>query len=283
MILAFSLSDWLHWWQLPIFGAFFLIWLIVGPYLVRGALAKFPDIPKSKRRMGRCVSINVLSSGAGLAAMCVIGAFLAFVAVKSEVIPLAYAAAVLAPAAMLAMAWVVILVMLELPGRVLLRFTLRTSGIIALAALVLGLAAFAPAWVIRQAEGLSGTCVENLQQVSGGLEKYARIHPGQQPANLQVLADEKWVEKKYLKCTGSSREDGFIYLPSSTGLAIRNRPGAEDANKKLIISDRPGSHGKLHVVMYATLRVEPIDEEHFQEVLNLPENKEFKPLYESGK
>ena len=272
-----SVNDYLHLWQLPIFLGFALLWLVGGTYLTSWALRRFSELPRSKRQMGRCTSINVVATGSGLAAVLVVSLFLYAMLLKYGYLPLIVSLVVLAPLVMLAMGWAVGLVMIPLPPGQVFRVSLRTSGVICLGMAIFGAAAAVPAWYQRQGELREQGCYGNVILIAEALRNYNDKNPGQQAPSLQTLVQSSAIPEKVLHCPGRSDKDvGYVYLNSFT------RVNPEINTEKLVVADRAGNHSGRQQVVWANYRFGQVDRKYFQQLLTRPENKEFAKLWEAA-
>jgi hypothetical protein len=265
MMLA-SLNDYLFTWELGVLGFFVLAWLIGGTYLTRWALQRATELPKRRRTMGYSFLLNFFATGSGLVAAAMVFGSLAFAGKRYEEARtlLALMGALLAIPAMLAVAWAVSLVMLDLSPRKLLRLTLTTSGVVLAMLVVLIGGSAIPARGQRMSQARIQKCVRNLHGLSGYLADQQTL--GWQAKNLQELVDAGRCEKKELRCPAvRDREIGYLYAPCP--------PNPDPLSKKILLCDRRGNHGDKRVVLFDS-RVAPraLSESEVQELLALPEN-----------
>ena len=282
-----AISDYVFGWQLPFIGLYLLIWLAGWPYLTRHFLKRAGDLPRSKTTLGRSAIINLFSNVPAFAAVVVIFTLCKLLAVNLGFWVFA-PGVVVASAAMLGMALVVNLTMLQLPARRVAAFTLRTTGLLLLAAILLFGGMAYPSHVSRFAKLDRDLCSNNLHYIRAGLNNYARRSPGRPPATLEALQTADMVKPEHLRCPG--RRDGtvgFLYVPtppvdprarSSSGGTTAPRPLS-----KITVCDRRGNHGSQRHVLYANGRIELVNEKRFDELLKLPENAGMAQLVLSDK
>lgn len=270
MMLA-SLNDYLFTWELGVLGFFFLAWLIGGTYLTHWVLQRTSELPKRRRTMGWSFLLNFFTTGSGLVAAAMVFGSLAFAGKRYEDARalLAMVGVLLAIPAMLAVAWAVSLVMLDLPPRKLLRLTLATSGvvIVLLAALVGGAAI--PARNQRMSQARIHSCVRNVYDLAGAISEGQNL--GREAKNLQELVDAGRCAKKALRCPAvREREVGYLYVPCP--------PNADQQSKKILLCDRRGNHGDRRVVLFDSRVLMVLSESDVQELLALPENASLAEL-----
>ena len=271
-----AISDYLFLWQLPLIGLYLLIWLAAWPYVTRRFLKKAGDLPRSKTTLGRCAIINLFSN---------VPAFVAVIAILVLCRQLSLdhgfwifvPGAVVASAAMLGMALVVNLTMLELPARRVAAFTLRSTGLLLLVGILLFGGMIYPTRVARFAKLDREKCNQNLQYVRAGLDEYARRFPGRLSPTLEALQTADLVKPEHLRCPGRhGGEVGYLYVPTP-------RVDPRTKSSKINVCDRRGNHSGQRHVLSANGRIELVDEKRFDELLKLPENAGMAQLVLSDK
>ncbi len=286
-MLALSISDYVHSWQLAPIGLFLAIWLVGGSYLVRGILAKVPELPRSQRSMNWAFQLAFLANGAGLVAMMILAAFAYAIALRTELLPsitalhaggLAFVAAalILIVLGFFTMAWVVWQTMLTLPGLSLRAMTLRSTGPVLLAGLVLGAVALIPAAIIRQGQGKVGACQAHLLTIKDALVSFSLQNPGRMPASLQDLVS-KDLPKDILECPARPGQVGYVYVPAQGGYPKDEKPA------RIILADKPGNHRNETLFLLSDGLLDHMGDERFANKLNEPQNKDFKAAYEKAK
>ncbi len=266
-----ALSDYVFVWQLPLMLAFLAAWLIAGPFLARRALERHTELPRSKRRMGRCAQFSFLATGTGLLALLVVAGFFFAVGGKlQEKILFTALGAALAVPAMLAMSWAVGLSMLALPAKRVLRIVVTTTGPMAILLVVLGAGAAVPAWYARQDNLRRDQCRYKLVELDHALRMYAAR--GEEAPSLSSLVESKLLQPQGLVCPGRpDAEVGYLYLPS------RSAPRRERQDI-IRACDRRGNHGSKRVVLFTDGRVEFLSQGEFQDLLKRAENQELAKL-----
>lgn len=263
-------TNYLFVWQLPMFGAFAAVWLIGGPYLTRRALGRYADLPRSKRRMGRCAQLNFLATGTGLAALVIVAGFFVILGSKLGSRLLSIAGALPGLLAMMAMSWAVALSMLALRAKTVLRITAATTGPMVALLVAVGAGAFVPAWFARQAEVQRLTCRRNLHEIRVGLQLYATR--GEQAPSLKALAESKLIQAEYLTCPAEPELDiGYLYLPAEAAQRGQH-------SRTVRVCDRHASHGSKRLVLFTDGRIELVGGREFEQLLRLPENEALAKL-----
>jgi len=263
-----SIKAYLFLWQLPVFAAFAAAWLIGGTYLTRRALGACTDLPRSKLGTARCLRLNFLATGAGLVALLIIATFFATLAKRTRTLPLLAGVAVIGLPAMLAMTWIVLLNLLDLPRKTVLRITATTAGPVLAVLVVLAGATAVPTWFLGQARRMAQGCTGNLRWVEAGLGEHAR-REGHEAPNLEALIDRDYIEEKYLRCPANPTEEiAYVYAP---------RPAGSEAQggSRILLCDRDGNHGGRRIALFANGNIEEINEDRFAELLKLPENQQL--------
>ena len=271
-----AIRDYLFLWQLPLIGLYLLIWLAGWPYVTRHFLKQAGDLPRAKTTLGRCAIINLFSNVPAFVAVIVIFALCMLLA--RDLGFWVYApGTVVASAAMLGMALVVNLTMLQLPARRVAGFTLRTTGLLLLAGVLLFGGIAYPTRIARFAKLDQDFCRRNLQYTSDGLQNYARRSPGRSPLTLEELQTADLVKREDLKCPGrQGGEVGYLYVPAP-------RVDPRTKSSKINVCDRRGNHRGERLVLYANGRIELVDEKRFDDLLKLPENAGMAQLVLSDK
>lgn len=267
MLAAFS--NYLFAWQLPMFAVFGATWLIGGPYLTRRALARYADLPRSKRHLGRCAQLNLFATGAGLVALLIVAAFIVVMARSPLGVRLAVAVGVaVGLPSMLGMSWVISLSILALPSKTVLRIAASTTGPIMVLLLLVAAGAGVPAWFVRQNQILEEKCRYGLHQLRYALDMHSRR--GEEALSLQALVEAGLLKSEFLVCPGKPDvETGYVYLPATPAT-----PGK--GSEKIRLCDRRGNHGSKRHVLFIDGRLELLGRREFDELLAKPENEDFR-------
>ncbi len=274
MMLA-GMRDWLFWWQWAPVLAMLAFWMGAGPYLFRRALTA-ADLPKSKRRMGRCLQLNFLVNVAGLAAMGMVA--LCAMAMLGKKIPPRWLwillAAVFCPIIMFLMSWAVAAVMLALPGKSVLKVIIKTVGPMLLVGVICAAAALVPARSRRIKGALRGRCMARLVAIQAACQQYGIKHPLTEPESLDALVEQGFLDKKNLYCPArDDTEPGYLYAPSP--MDPRGK-----TNGRIRACDRRGNHDAGRLVLFSDGVLKRFTtEEKFQKLLELEITA---PLAEAG-
>ena len=185
-----NVQHYLYWWQLPLLGIFIVGWLLGGGYLLLRSMAKQPLNPPAK--LPRCIGAAVLAGLAGLFAGSVLYTLLATIGRGLE-LNLGPLGAIVAVAAMIAVGYLVIYAMFNLPfGNVLRAAGPAIFGTILLA-VVIGAAAAIPARYATQAKRRRERAIHHLQRIHRAILMY-EIKTGRTPKTLSALADEHYID-----------------------------------------------------------------------------------------
>ena len=200
MVLATDLSDYMFPWQLGVLALLLAAWLVGGTYLTRWALTKLTDLPKEKRSGKQAFQLNFFSTGAGLMAAVVVA--YAFVRLLGRVEGGKFAVAalggVLALLAMLATAWAVGLVMLNLPAKKQAQVTAATSGLLAVLLALIGAVTLPISFKQRIRNARLDACKNTLLKLNGELNRYAPTHLRGQ--SLEELVDKDMLSAEKIVC-----------------------------------------------------------------------------------
>jgi hypothetical protein len=194
---------------------------------------------------------------------------------ESADLPLAVPGLVVGAAAGVVMSFCVLYAVLALPARQTLRAAAPALGAaIALAAAVGGVAAgFAHAQTWRQRRRI--TARTHLWNIRVAIQQYVKDHRAAAPEALQDLADEGYLDAKYLHSPGSpDRPVGFFYLPPP--------PGALDRRNKQVIACDYNAHSGGRAVLLASGDVLWCDDVIFRERLKRPENAAFAEAWQAA-
>jgi hypothetical protein len=260
------ISNYIRLWQVPLFLGFVAAWLAGGPWLMRWGLRRWGQQGQAEVPLRRRAQINLLANGAGLAAMCIVGIF--FLALGMRVGPraLALAAAVLGPAAMVGMSWLVHGILLGNPSQRLLPVAAASAGPLAALLLAVFLAAFLPVRAARAEMGRRGKCAEKLNRIAEALARHAQDYPSKKATTLQVLVDAGLLEAEHLRCPGSpDLAVGYLYQPGN--ILPHNQ-----VTKRILVCDRRGNHRGRRLLLLANLVRAELAEADFQDYLSEPEN-----------
>ena len=193
-----------------------------------------------------------------------IGFFLALGIKYGPKLTWAIVGAVLAPVAMIVMAWLVQMNVLGLSGKVLRQIVCVTTGPLLALLVLLAVAAGVPARRSHMERLDLGRCQVNLQALRLALDRYAVRHPGQVAPNLDVLVDGTKIKSNHLECPGrESGGAGYLYV---------DIPNEEDGTKKIRLWDRRSNHADYRQVIYADGRFARVKEAEFAKLLELDEN-----------
>lgn len=265
MVLAANLSDYMFPWQLGVLALCLAAWLGGGTYLTRWALTRLTDLPKEKRSAKRAFQLNFLATGAGLVAAVVVA--YAFVRLLRRVEGSKFAVAalggVMALLAMLATAWAVGLVMLNLPAKKQAQITATTSGLLAVLLALLGTVTFAVSFKQRIRNAHLDGCKRSLSNLHDSLNRYSPTHLGGQ--SLEELVDKGMLSADMILCPSNpGRSPGYLYAPA---------PRVVDSiSDRIRACDRRGNHGGTRMVLFTNGRVRQLSEREFAKLLELPEN-----------
>ncbi|MHC4715544.1 MAG: hypothetical protein ACYS5V_01105 [Planctomycetota bacterium] len=260
-------------WQLPLFLLYLCLWLIGGTYVVRWALQRFAELPRSKATMARSFRVNFLSgSAAHLAAAALMAFFLALGFTRGPK-HWAFVGIALAPVAMFAMAWLVQWNVLSVSSKVLLRIVCATTLPLVAALAVLGVGT----GVVARQQHMHSLgmirCELNLKTLNASLDQYAIRRPGSVAPRLETLVDGTTIKDAHLRCPGrKSDQPGYLYAPT---------PDDPEDTKKIRLCDRRGNHGDTRLLIFADDRFARVKEEEFLRLLALPENAEMRKLAEA--
>ncbi len=263
-----SINAYLFLWQLPVFLAFAAAWLIGGTYLTRRALGACTDLPRSKLGTARCLRLNFLATGAGLLALLIIAIFFTALAKRTRTLALLAGAVVVGLPGMMAMTWMVLLNLLDLPRKTVLRITATSAGPVLAVLVVLAGATAVPTWFLGQARRMAQGCKSNLRWVETGLAEYAQ-REGREAPSLEALVDRNYIEQKYLRCPANPTEKiAYAYAPRPAGSEV-------EGSSRILLCDRDANHGGRRIALFANGNIEEIDEDRFAELLKLPENRQL--------
>jgi hypothetical protein len=265
-----AISSYLHLWQLPVIMLYLLAWVVGGPYLTRWILRK-TALPRHKTGMVHAARINFLGNGSALLALGTVTGSLAVLGQRLGYPHFYLLAAVVGPAVMLVMSWAVHWVMLEVPGREVLRIITRTTvPLLALGAL-LGVATGVPTWYLRRAELKRQGCRENLLRLHSLLHSYEQQNPGQEAPTLEALLKNPDARKEWFHCAGrTGPEPSYLYAPAPTLEG--------NLSQQVRVCDRRGNHGRARLVLFTDGRVEEFSEAEFARLMQEPLNRQMAGL-----
>ena len=165
--------------------------------------------------------------------------------------------------AMLATAWAVGLVILNLPAKKQAQVTAATTGLLAVVLALIGAVAFPISFKQRIRNARVEACKGALMKLNGKLNMYAPTYLGGQ--SLEELVDKGMLSAENILCPSDpGRSPGYLYAPA--------RRVVGSVSDRIRACDRRGNHGGRRLVLFADGRVRQLSEREFAELLELPEN-----------
>lgn len=245
-------------------GVFIIGWLLGGGYLLLRSMGKQPLNPAAK--LPRCVGAALLAGLAGAFSGGVLYMLLAAIG-KGLGVNLGALGTIVAVAAMIAVGYLVIYAMFNLPfGNVLRAAGPAIFGTILLA-VVIGAAAAIPARYATQARRRREMAIHRLQRIHRAILMY-EIKTGRSPKTLSALTEEHYIDASALRhpCAPQSAV-GYFYLPA------RSVPYMEQTKAVRVCELVPSGDGRL--LLFANGRCRWYSSREAQRILDLPENAAF--------
>ncbi len=260
-----GLTDWIHLWQMPLFGVLAIGWLFGGGWLLLRSLKK-SEYPK-KNKLPQCILI-FLVAGMGGGAVAMVVFFLFYTIGEAIEVNLKTAGLGAAVVALFATTMMVIFAMLDLS----LKEAFKAARIPLLGQLVLMAAVCAAAILpvpgILEEKRAQGGCNNNLAHIADGLQRY-QSENGVPPTALQALVDEKYVEAKHLQCP-AVEDVALGYFYSNRRMTRRDK-----ATKQMIVCDKNGNHGEPRNVLFTNGNTRVVETEEFEVLIALEDNEGF--------
>lgn len=271
-------ADYLFSWQIPLILLYVAVWLIGGTYLTRWALARMTELPRRKRTLARSLRLNFFTAGSGLTALVIVAGAFGILAGRAEghKVAIAVVGLLLGVPAMLATAWAVGMVMLDLPVKTWLGITGATTGALLAFLVLLVAGACLPARSQRLTKLEQNWCEANLHELRAALNRHGTLGP--EAATLEELMMKGRCGPEVLRCPANpNRPQGYLYVPSPQA---ERDAGASD---QIRVCDRRENHSGWRMVLYTDGRVEVVGEDRFGELLKLPENAKMAELVRAEK
>lgn len=259
------LGQYLFAWQLLIMVLFVIGWLVGGTFLLLASLRRRD--PKTRIPTSRCFNVTLLTGLAGGVGGAVLFSLLYAIGSRADsnfFIP----GAIFGALAALAIAFLVVSTMLNLPTGDTFKVASLPVGAIALWGLVLFIPTAIFSYIHTQALARQEVCTRTLLHLSNPILIYLNTF-GELPENLQELLDEKITRPVDLCCPVAERDEiGYFFKPSALSKDIKTR--------KILACDFRRNHkGEGRSVMYVTLHCEWVYEQAFKKLLSLEENADF--------
>lgn len=241
------------------------VWVYVGGLLLLKSVKK-RDYPK-RITLSRCILI-LLFAGAGGS----IGGIVFFFLIKNVGVymdaNLKILGGLVGAVVMIIVAFFVIYAMLELSFTKSLKAALVPLGVQVILLGIVGPACLIPAYYMRKADVKQDRCREQLAMIGQALATYQRNY--ERPAlTFKDLVEKNVLPANRLKCPAvKDKEIGYFYYPAR----IIKR---QDASKQLLVCDFRGNHPAGRNTLTVNNLFRWYDEDDFEVVLSLPENKEF--------
>jgi len=278
-----GVSEYLYFWQLPLFAVFTFGWLIGGGYLFQQSLKKNLEVRKLPFSRGVLVSfLSGAAGGLGVAILLKIGLVLF---PETPGMGLTVGGILGVPVYAL-LAWQVVLNMhTKLSTSQTLSVCVVPVGGTMVLGVVIALVCGIPARIQLQSRL---DRVELIRQTQGNLQRIFNliydINPNSPPPQLQDLLkppytnSEKKVEPQHLQCPANpSREIGFLYYPHRLVY-----PGSPSGT--LLACDYANNQDDgIRVVLYTNGNCSPLKEDIFQSLLRKEENASFAEMLGKSK
>lgn len=258
-------------WQIPFLLAFLAGWLLGGAWLFRWSIRRFS--PQPRLRFKHYVLIAFLTPLAGFA----VGGALLFMVYAIGIrlgadwrVP----AAIVGGIVSILVAFVTAYAMLNATLKQALRAGAVPLGAVFLLTAAVGVSCVLPALSIRHEGAAVFRCRENIGEIARALSAYKGDAQGLLPSSLQRLVDDPRfrspIRPEMLACPAADPSSvGYFYL--RTG-----RYGERIGEKRtIVLCDLKGNHAKARNIVFADGNYRPVWEQEFQDLLGLPENKEF--------
>ncbi len=272
MVLA-GPADYLFVWHFPIVVFYLAAWLIGGMYVMNWALAKMTDLPNRHRTLVRAFQLNALRTGGGLMALGVL--LLAFVKLAGRTeggkVDTMMMGAALAFPVMLAAAWAIGMVMLNLSAKRVFKIMAVTTGSLAVLAMVIAFVSFGPTRRRRLANLHVDRCKDRVAVLLGVLTARARRKLGKEAPSLQTLIKDNPANEEMILCPANRKGPPYWYIPTS-------KVAVSDAIR---VCDRKGNHPGERVVGFADGQTRLVPEKWFRDLLEQPENADLKEMIEA--
>jgi hypothetical protein len=273
MLILAAASDYIFAWQFPLFGVFFVGWLVGGGYLFHLTLSKKVQSRRGVS-LGRGILISLLSGMAGAMAGAVlykVGQVLMPPNIEDGGMPVSILGVVLGIIGYAVVAWLVVFAMHKIPvGETLSASALPIGATIGLA-LGIGIACALPAHgQVKERREQEMLMLINSNRLKMLYQHYLYLSPREPIESLSVLKNKEGFDDRLLKNAAKpDRELGFFYHPSPKTLQ------GQDA--RLLACDFANTYdGKdTRIVLFTDGRVAQYDEGAFQIELDAEQNQEF--------
>ena len=215
MILA-GIKDYLLWWQLPFIGIITLVWLCAGHLLVRWALRRYTQIPRTKVSASTCLKLNILGIGAGLLAFIIIAGIFLAVSWRYNSIIIAIAGMLVGLTMTLAISLTISSILLNADFKSLLKPVVISSGAFGVLAVISALAVYLPAYNLRHIRIQKGQRLRYLADLGIALKTYSSKHGGIPASSLKDLISAKLIEPPPDN-SQANEISAYMYAPMYTG------------------------------------------------------------------
>ncbi len=263
--MSLGLREYLFTWHLLIILVFFVGWLSVGTYLLRWMVCR-RDL-KSRITAGKCFGICMFSGMAGVASGAVLFALLYVIGSRAEV-NLRIPAAVVGGLSLLAVNFLVISAMLDLPAGA----TFKVASLPIAAIIIWGLALAVPtaviAYITSQENVKRRICRKNLSYVYKALKSY-QDNFGRSAQGLGELVEGNFLNEINRKCPAAmDKEVGYFYFP----ILIPPKPGSDQLLMCDFSSNRK-AEGRM--VLFTNNLARWYSNEGFKRIVSLEQNTAF--------
>jgi hypothetical protein len=270
------LADWqgyLSVWQLPLLVISAAGWIFGGGYLLQWSILRHQ--PQSKIRPGRCMLVAAAAGTAGAISGMVI--FMLLRAIGTAIgVRLIVVGMLFGAAAMLALAYLVVYVMLGMSVRQTLTISALPAGGVVLLGIIIAVGAGVPTYYLRQRELRRIVAVNDIRRVAMALRDYqvkisgSRQRQGGHPEQLDALVEQNIIDAPTIRPGGPNAPARYFYL----------RPPADrmpDAQMFPVACEIRKHQGGRAVLVVNAGQFEGLwmSETAFEKLLAQPENEAF--------
>lgn len=259
-------------WQIPFLLTFLVGWILGGAFLLRWSLRRLAPQPKLTFR--NFILICFLAGLAGFALGGIV-VFLVTAIAQQTNADLRITAAMCGAAFAVAGAYLTVYAMLDMPLRRVLKVGTPPLAGIFLLTLAVGMSCILPAIGIRREMRQMTECIKNMPLLNRAIVRY-ETNNGRPPASLEELRDDpgmqSLVEPEWLVCPAHNAR--LFYFP------VRSIP-IRTSTQKLRMCDFKANHPRGRNWLYANGVTQQGLEKDFQNILQRPENAEFRKALEA--
>ena len=283
--MAFTLTNYLYIWQLPLLLVFFIAWIFGGGYLLRWSIRRRELQLKSD--LGHCTLAITLAGIAGGISGAII--FLLFNAIGKAAgagVSMIIVGLIFGAAATVVIAYLVIYAMFATSARNTLLICIPPIGGILLLALVVLLAGALPARYMFLRKLDRDRSLGVMQRLAYALTDYQRESQRTSPSSvtvhlpeqLEALVEDGRVTPRFVRPDGPDKPPRFFYLRPASGVLPK------DTQALVACEMKPHSGGRAVLVGHPEANCESQwrDDQDFRRLLDLPQNKAFAEAFRAA-